>query len=179
MGRYYQEILPLCAIVADDLRKGPDPILVRGAYKKRKQGLALTSEERQALSLAQKEYSNRRTLVYFESEEQMAEWQARAQAAQYTSFSQWIVDQVQRAQLGSLIDPVAHGRLEEKLQRLQQDVQYERSKSGEFEAENRELRGEVRRLTAEVAEAATWIRQKFGSNPSPPKQTTLKGARDR
>jgi hypothetical protein len=117
--------------------------------------------------------------VYFESDEQMAEWQARAKAQNYTSFSQWIVDRVQRAEQGGLVDPVEHGRMQQRLQTLQADVEYSRKQTHELEAENREVRAEVRRLTSMLAEMTHWIREKIGPGPLPggPKQTKLKGGK--
>lgn len=125
----------------------------------------MTPEERKALAQQQKTYANRRTMVYFESDEQMAEWQARAKAQNYTSFSQWIVDRIQRAEQGGLVDPVEHGRMQQRLQTLQSDVEYTRKQTHGLEAENRELRAEIRRLTSEIADMTHWIRQKFGNKP--------------
>ena len=149
----------------DDLTAGPNPALVRQAYRKRKVGQALTPEERKPLALQQKTHANRRTVVYFESDEQMAEWQARGKAQNYTSFSQWIVDRVQRAEQGGLVDPVEHGRMQQRLQTMQADTEYARQKTHDLEAENRELRAEIRRLTSEITEMTHWIRQKFGNQP--------------
>jgi hypothetical protein len=148
---------------------GAEQAIIRRAFRKRKAGQDLTEEERRALSDQQKAYAGRRTPLYCESPEQLDTWQDMATKAGYTSFSAWIVNQVKHSLSGSVADPQERDRLQRRVQDLQQDLEYNRKKSREWEEDNRILRAEVRRLSAEIAEMAHFLRQKFGTTGKEPK----------
>jgi hypothetical protein len=141
---------------------GSDDVLKR-AYRKRKAGEDLSADERHALSSQQKQYAGRRTPLYCENELQLAEWQALAKADGFTTFSAWVVSQVKRTISGSMVDAVEHGRMEQRITHMEEEVEYHRGRNRLLEEENKVLRSEIRTLTSEIGELTQLISQRFAA----------------
>jgi primosomal protein N'' len=131
----------------------------RAAQARKRQGLPLSVADRQALTEQEKHYESRAVKIYFETSEQLAQWQTLAEQEGYPRFSAWVVAKVKIAVNGDVVDPVAHGRLQSKVQALEKDAEYHRRRSQEVEGENRDLKNEARRLSNEIMELTQWLRQ--------------------
>lgn len=96
--------------------------------------------------------ARRKLMVYFKSEAEREKMQAMAEADGYKRFSRWILDKALIGGSGNVEDARVSEALRERIEQLEEQVEYERSKANEYRDRAAALTVEIQNYARKFAD---------------------------